>query len=304
MELRLLLARLPPELRALVYSYTLADGSGATNAGLSFQNKTYDLSHTLVELTPVHYGNPNLLALQRYHFLEGEEYAHWILRNGVQLRIKVVFKGHLNTFVQEHWDKKIATHLRNLAKKHPWLHKVTDYDIRIAWNPTAWAPSKKAKRIGAISKRMIEVLTHEMDADLKARRGHVKTEFHIADFLVCDYVRKSQVLGLRDIVWGTDLHCASQIREVSIAVNSEQLIRPKTAARQLPSHLEAIPETIVKKRFGEWHDSTKLISVFRREVRTGHNEWKRSEAKEEDEAVFTSQAFLAVAWEISRFGEA
>ncbi|KAF2440716.1 hypothetical protein P171DRAFT_342385, partial [Karstenula rhodostoma CBS 690.94] len=204
MDYRLLLPQLPPELRDLVYTQTVTEDNHATSTGLDFTSKIYDSSHTRVEIIPVHYGNPALLALQRYHFLEGGEYQHFILKNAVQLRIHVMFKGHTNTFVQEHWDKKMGAHLKNLAKRYPWLRKVADYDIRILWKPASWAPSKKKRRVGAIAKRMVEVLTQEMDADQRASRGVVKTDLRVADFVVSDHILKGEALGLGEFVWELD----------------------------------------------------------------------------------------------------
>ncbi|OAG06830.1 uncharacterized protein CC84DRAFT_1063199, partial [Paraphaeosphaeria sporulosa] len=200
MDYRLLLPQLPPELRDMVYTQTVTSDNHATSAGLDFTSKIYESSHTRVEIIPVHHGNPAMLALQRYHFLEGDEYRHFILKTAVQLRIHVVFKGHTNTFVQEHWDKKMAAHLKNLAKRHPWLRKVAHYDIRILWKPASWAPSKRKRRVGAIAKRMVEVLTQELDVEQRVKRGMVKTDLRIADFVVADHVLKGQTLGLGEFV--------------------------------------------------------------------------------------------------------
>jgi hypothetical protein len=242
MDYRLLLPQLPPELRDLVYTQTVAEDNHATSTGVDFTSKIYDSSHTRVEITPVYYGNPALLALQQYHFLEGDEYRHFILNNAIQLRIHILFKGHTNAFIQEHWDKKMAAHLKNLAKRYPWLRKVTDYDVRILWKPASWAPSKKKRRIGAIAQRMVKVLTQAMDTDLTARRGVVKTDLRIADFVVSDHVLRGQELGLGEFIWELEAGARKQVREVGIALGAGQADRTEETEGYMPSKFKAHEE--------------------------------------------------------------
>ncbi|KAJ8111622.1 hypothetical protein OPT61_g5829 [Boeremia exigua] len=144
--MRTLLPLLPPELRNSVYSY-LAPSPTPTNTGLPLQLKSYSCKHTLIQICPTHSGSTSLLALQQYAFVEGNEYRTWLLNHAITLRIGVVFKGRVNTFVQEHWDKKIETHLHKLAKQHPWLNKVANYDIQILWDaPDGVLKSKHNRR--------------------------------------------------------------------------------------------------------------------------------------------------------------
>lgn len=301
MDYRLLLPELPPELRELVYTQTVSEHTHATSTGLDFTNKVYDSSHTRVEIVPVHYGNPGLLALQRYQFLEGNEYRHFIVNNAIQLRIHVLFKGHLNTFVQEHWDKKMAAHLKNLAKRYPWLRKVTDYDIRITWKPASWGLSKKKRRVGTIAKRMIEVLTQEMDADLMTRRGVVKAGLRVAEFVICDHILRAQALGLGELIWEVETDRAKrQIREVGVARESED--ETGDTAGYMPSKFRAVPKAAATKTLYGWEHGDKYVTSFRRDV-----QWDQeviSEANSEGEGHPTQRAVLAIAEEITGFGEA
>ncbi|KAJ4358479.1 uncharacterized protein N0V89_003063 [Didymosphaeria variabile] len=302
MDYRVLLPQLPPELRDLVYTQTVTEDNQATSTGLDFTRKVYDASHTRVDITPVHCGNPALLALQQYHFLEGDEYRHFILNNAIQLRIHVLFKGHTNTFVQEHWDKKLTAHLKNLAKRYPWLRKVTDYDVRILWKPASWAPSKKKRRIGAIAKRMVEVLTQEMDKDLRMRRGVVKAGLRVADFVVCDHVLRGQTLGLGEFVWDLEEGSArKQIREVGIARDSRGVCDAVETDGYMPSKFKAVPKTTTTAKLHGWEHQEEYVRSFRRDV-----QWDQEEifgAGEATEAP-TQRAALAIAEEISAFGEA
>ncbi|KAF9735469.1 hypothetical protein PMIN06_006919 [Paraphaeosphaeria minitans] len=294
MDHRLLLPQLPPELRDLVYTQTITPDNHATSTGLDFTSKIYDSSHTRVEFIPVHHGNPALLALQRYHFLEGDEYRHFILKTAVQLRIHVVFKGHTNTFVQEHWDKKMAAHLKNLAKRHPWLRKVTQYDIRILWKPASWAQSKRKRRVGAIAKRIVEVLTQEMDGEQRAKRGVVKTDLRIADFVVADHVLKGQTLGLGEFVWELELGARKQVREVGIALDAGKADRAEEPEGYMPSKFRAVPKFISTKRRDGWEEKGIYSPAFRREVEQDQEEMFRADVGDE-----AGSAQRALAKEIS-----
>jgi hypothetical protein len=185
---RLLFPHLPPELRNEVYKYISANDttSPARNTGFPLQLKKYECKHTVVQLCPVHYGSNALLALQKYRFQEAREYRSWLLDNATELRIGVVFKGRINTFVQKDWDKKIEMHLQKLAKQHPWMRKVAKYDIQILWDsPDGVLKSKNNKRTaGQIPQAMVNTLVGLMDENVKGRNGHVTTtlrlQHHIA----------------------------------------------------------------------------------------------------------------------------
>ncbi|KAF1936543.1 hypothetical protein EJ02DRAFT_427428 [Clathrospora elynae] len=178
---RLLLPELPPELRNEVYAYLSDTTSLATNVGLPLQLKTFSCKHTAVQICPVHHGSASLLALQKYHFQEACEYNSWLLSNALELRIGVHFKGRVNTFVQSDWNKKMEAHLRKLAKLHPWLKKVSKYDIQILWDSTDGVlKSKNNKRIaGQIPMAMVKTLTQLMEKDFKRKRGDVNVGLHL-----------------------------------------------------------------------------------------------------------------------------
>lgn len=201
MDIHSLFPSLPPELRNLIYTHTICEDNPATTLGLPFQHKIYDSSHTKVVLTLVHHGNPSLLALRQTNCLEAEEYHKFLLAQALTLRISVLFKGNLNTFIQEHWDKKTRTHLKKLGKKYAWFGKVMQYDVQILWESRAWvAFGRKVRKPGAVAKRMVEVLCEGMDADLKRKRGVVEARLHLADCVVKEYVHGNQALGMKEFV--------------------------------------------------------------------------------------------------------
>lgn len=195
-NMRTILPLLPPELRNSVYSY-LAPSTIPTNAGLPLQLKSYSCKHTLVQICPVHAGSTALLALQRYGFLEGNEYRTWLLNNAITLRIGIVFKGRVNTFVQEHWDKKIETHLQKLAKQYPWLNKAAKYDIQILWDaPDGVLKSKHNRRsAGQIPRAMVRTLTGLMD-DMTRRRSDVQVKLRLEHHVAGVAVRSTPRFGL------------------------------------------------------------------------------------------------------------
>jgi hypothetical protein len=158
-----LFPNLPPELRNEVYNYLSIPWttSVASITGLPLKLKTFECKHTTVEICPVHYGSTGFLALQTSRFPEAREYGSWLLNNAMELRIGVSFHGRINTFVQQDWDKKMETHLRKLAKLHPWLRKVPKYDVQVFWSPVDGVlKSRKNKRTaGQIAKNLATALT-------------------------------------------------------------------------------------------------------------------------------------------------
>ncbi|OAL05844.1 hypothetical protein IQ06DRAFT_362031 [Phaeosphaeriaceae sp. SRC1lsM3a] len=172
---RELFPNLPPELRHEVYSYLSGSRTVTTASvvGLPLKLKHFDCKHTSVQICPVHYESAGLLALEKYRFQEAFEYNSWLLDNAVDLDIGVTFKGRVNTFVQSDWDSKMKTHLRKLAKQHPWLAKVARYNIQILWRPVDGAmKSKNNKRTaGQIVRDMAATLTSLVHDDVKRKRG-------------------------------------------------------------------------------------------------------------------------------------
>lgn len=240
MSTRLLLPLLPPELRDLVYAQTTVCSNPGTTV-IPFTHKLYDKGYTCVEIIPFHHGNPSLLALQSYRYLERKEYAKWVLANAVHLRVTVVFKLHLYTFLQGHWDKKMGVHSRKLVNTYPWLQKAVDYDVKILCRPKESATRKKQRRIGAVAKRMVEVLTQMMDAETSVKRGCVKAVLYVPDWIVGGYRLRRQTLGLGEFVWGVDGEYArTQVREVRVTMEAGNRMNqkiPPDALRRYPRSL-------------------------------------------------------------------
>jgi hypothetical protein len=274
MEPRFLFPDLPAELRNIIYAETTSPSQPASQAGLPFTSKTYTFSHTTVTMMPIHRGLPTLLALRKYRFQEAGEYASYLLANALTLRITILFHGHMSTFIQSHWDAKIATHLKNLLKKYPWLAKVVDYNIRIVWEPKL-VSGKKRREIGGIAKRMVEVLTSMADAELKRKRGSSKVELQVGVTTACEYVGLGQALGLKEFVRFPQEGWRTQGRKVTISPAKRILDSSphskkhgfgeveewecrvagrlffETKARSLPNGTVTRAETITKPRDGD-----------------------------------------------------
>ncbi|RMZ69374.1 hypothetical protein GMOD_00006163 [Pyrenophora seminiperda CCB06] len=173
----LLFPNLPPELRQEIYTHLSNDPSTpACTTSIPLALKTFHCKHTTLQLLPIHHGSAGLLSLPPNIFPEAAEYHHWLLSNAVSLRIGVHFRGRVNTFVQADWDKKVAAHINKLAKRHPWLRKVSNYDIKILWSAEDTAlKSKNGKRVaGSIPSAMADSLTCITDERVKQRKGEVK----------------------------------------------------------------------------------------------------------------------------------
>lgn len=270
-NMRTLLPTLPPELRNSIYSYlsTQDINSSATNTGLPLQLKSYSCKHTLIQISPVHSGSPALLALQRYAYLEGHEYRTWLLNHAITLRIGVVFKGRVNTFVQEHWDKKLATHLHKLAKQHPWLKKVASYDIQILWDaPDGVLKSKHNRRsAGLIPRDMVQTLTGLMDADVRRKVGDVRVKLRLEHHVAGVAVRSTPRFGLGCFMAlppaGTASGCARQTLEVWKEPCPR--ILPRKSARLTPVVTKPEEKELLRVREGrvDWFDRGQGTLVMR-----------------------------------------
>lgn len=203
---RLLFPKLPPELRNEVYNYlsTPEAASPGLTVGLPLKLKLYECKHTSLEICPVHYGSAGLLALQKYDFQESLEYSAWLLSNKVELRVGVVFKGRVNTFVQTDWDKKTEAHLNKLAKLHPWLKKVAKYDIQILWAPKdGLLKSRNNKKVtGQLPRDMVKTLASLLDEDIKKKRGTVNVRLLLEHRIAVETVFMDTKLGLADFLSG------------------------------------------------------------------------------------------------------
>lgn len=266
--MRTLLPMLPPELRNSVYSY-LSPSAIPTNTGLPLKLKSYTCKHTFVQICPIHSGSTALLALQRYAFLEGNEYQTWLPNHAITLRIGVVFKGRANTFVQEHWDKKVETHLQKLAKQHPWLRKVAKYDIHILWDaPDGVLKSKHNRRsAGQIPHAMVRTLTRLMDGDVRSKVGDVQVRLRLEHHVAGVAVRSSPRFGLGSFMAlppdATALDCARQTLEVWKELCPKVL--PRKSARLTPIVTKLAEKELLKCEDGAvdwigWGQGTLVMS--------------------------------------------
>jgi hypothetical protein len=270
---RLLFSNLPPELRNEIYKYLSAPESAlpGLTVGLPLKLKLYECKHTALEFCPVHYGSAGLLALQKYDFQESHEYGSWLLNNGIELRVGIVFKGRVNTFVHVDWDKKIEAHLNKLAKLHPWLTKVVKYDIQILWAPIDGVlKSRKNKRVaGQIPRDMVKTLTCLLDKNLKRKRGAVNVRLRLEHRVAVETVFTGTKLGLAEFLSGKNALAGFNRQTWEVYKESCSLpLRDKTGSRlQLPLHEkknEKIHLLVVEEESVDWSGMVKGQLVMRK----------------------------------------
>jgi hypothetical protein len=277
---------LPPELRNEIYTYLSTPRLDAQplSSHIPLQLKTFTCKHTTVQICPVHHGSTGLLALPRERFLEAREYQSWLLNNALELHISVHFKGRINTFAQEHWDKKMQAHLRKLAKLHPWLNKVAHYNINILWAPLDGAlKSKNNKRIaGHVPLDMATTLTQLMYADVRRKQARIRLGLHLDhSFAVANAMAPAKfglaaflmgkdhnniLHGFRNLtrdVWKTPCTTFSTLQSPALPSSSfsTSLVMPPTTPQDEP--LIAVDEGLVK-----WSARTQGQLVMRKSTNT------------------------------------
>ncbi|KAL6712307.1 hypothetical protein ACN47E_000184 [Coniothyrium glycines] len=270
-SMRSLLYDLPPELRNEVYGYlsTTEPSSVPKTTGLPLQLKRFDCKHTTVQICPVHFASTGLLAFQKYNFLEAREYGSWILGDALELRVGVVFKSRVNTFVQADWNKKLDVHLNKLAKQHPWLRKVAKYNIQILWDTTdSVLKSKKNKRTaGQIPREMVRTITSLMDEDVRRKRSHVRVRLHVEHRIALEHAVSFKPFGLKDFLL---LHedgyksCSAAILKRPFIAPAQSLVR--LPLKELPPIVKEDKDLLVSKnnsvQWTAWTDSHLVLAQF------------------------------------------
>jgi hypothetical protein len=271
-----LFPNLPPELRNEVYNYlSIPTASAPSIFGLPFKLKTFECKHTTVEICPVHYGSDGLLALQTHQFPEAREYGSWLLNNAMELRIGVTFKGRVNTFVQQDWDRKMEAHLRKLAKLHPWLKKVVKYDVQILWSPVDGVlKSRKNKRTaGKMAGDLAKALMALVGADVKGGKGELNLKLCLDHKFAAETVISGTRFGFDDFLApGTDMGSfRRQTREVWKEPYMK-LVKEKTGARFLVIPLAQSEERslmAVENNLVKWNIGVLGHLVMRKQILDG-----------------------------------
>jgi hypothetical protein len=202
--MRELFPQLPPELRNEVYTYlsTPESPSHATTFGLPLKLKTFECKHTTVQICPVHHESNALLSLGAYRFQEAIEYNTWLLNNATELRIGIAFKGRVDTFIQQDWDRKTEAHLRKLVKLHPWLKKVAKYDVQVLWSPLdgVMKSRKKTRTAGQIVRDITATLTSLADERVKTKRGEINLKLCLDHAFAVETVISRTKFGFADVL--------------------------------------------------------------------------------------------------------
>jgi hypothetical protein len=269
---RLLFPNLPPELRNEVFRYLSVPDTlpKATINGLPLKLKTYECKHTTVEICPVHYGSTSLLALQSYRFLEAREYRSWLLDNEIELKIGVTFKGRVNTFVQKDWDAKMETHLRKLAKMHPWLKKVAKFDVRVLWSP-ADGVMKGKRMAGQIPSGILATLMGLVGPEVKRKKGELRVQLCLEHAVAVETV----ISGTRFGFAGFMTAATETFKKETIEVWKEAHVKQRgvePGVRFLPlmtSHQEKRGVLNVEKGLVEWTIGLQGNSVMRKDLLDG-----------------------------------
>ena len=235
-DARFLLPSLPPELRNEVYKQLSRPDSTslATTAGLPLQLQIYKCKHTVTHIYPVHYDATSLLALRECRFQEAHEYYSWLVDHALELRIRVKFQGRIDHFVQAHWDQKMETHLRKLAKRHPWLMKVGRYDIQVHWDAKDGIPGvRETKRTpGLISRKLAETLTLLMEQQV---RHHVKISLYLECRIAVQYVTAGFKFGFEDFFLTPSSASAPQLLALEIwTLPCTRSVQPAASQPSLP----------------------------------------------------------------------
>jgi hypothetical protein len=257
-NMRTIFSDLPPELRNEVFTYlsTPDIDSAPTNAGLPLQLRTFECKHTTIQICPVHYGSTSLLALQTYRFQEACEYRSWLFDNAISLQIGVIFKGRVNTFVLADWTKKVETHLRKLAKQHPWLNKVAKYDIHILWDATdgVLKSKKKGRTAGQIPREMAKTLTLLMDQDVKRRRSDVTVRLLLEHQVAVENALSSTKFALDDFLSMADVdgfrNLTKEVYKRPSVEPTQPLVRTPLVRVQHVAHKE---KSLLEARQGAVH---------------------------------------------------
>ncbi|KAF2264386.1 hypothetical protein CC78DRAFT_234088 [Lojkania enalia] len=240
LEPRLLLPAFPPELRNNIYAATVSPTHPATNAGLPFTSKSYEISATTVEIHPVYRGSAALLALAAYRFQEGREYESFLFTHGIELRVVVKFKALPQVFIAEHWARKLQVHMRKLVKKYAWVGKAVKWDVRVIWQPKggAWEHARYEHKIPGIVNRMADELVA-----FSTVKGRV--DVHIALCLGPGYVafRNS---WMNNFLAGKVGGAREERREVIVEVLEKKEVR-RTGLVKVPDVLKEKEVVLVKK---------------------------------------------------------
>jgi hypothetical protein len=230
---------LPPELRNEVYTYlsTPESASYATTFGLPLKFKTFECKHTTVQICPVHHGSNGLLSLRAYQFQEATEYNTWLLNNAVELRIGIAFKGRVNTFVQQDWDRRMEAHLRKLANLYPWLKKVAKYDVQVLWNPMdgVMKSRKNTRTAGQIVRDITTTLTTLVDGEVKKKRGEINLKLYLDHAFAVETVISRTRFGFVDFLSPTTTGSDGFMKQTrEVWKDAPKPLNAKTGSRLLP----------------------------------------------------------------------
>ncbi|KAF2275801.1 uncharacterized protein EI97DRAFT_501577 [Westerdykella ornata] len=282
-KIRHLFPTLPPEIRNEIYAYASSSSQNpATINGLPFATKTYNYSQTSVVICPIHTGNPSLLALQRYGFLEAKEYYSWLMVHAIQIRISVVFKGHVGWFSQKHWEEKMTASLQKLVKKYPWIGTAAQRDVRVLWDAKMESMAAKPGRAAEIVNAMVKTLVGFQDPRVRARDGVVSVRFHIPHSFAAAKVLHGWQFGLETFL-GARAAPEARVERREVTLGDVVKRGPAKVTERflaVPGRVEEKEVIVVQNGRVEWTSGTEGLLVMRRIVQEGRS-WQEMVAVDE-----------------------
>lgn len=290
--MRELFPTLPPELRNEVYTYlsTSESASRPTTFGLPLKLKTFECKHTTVQICPVHHGSTSLLSLRKYQFQEASEYNSWLLNNAIELKVGVIFKGRVNTFVQQDWDKKMLAHLQKLAKLYPWLRKIARYDVQVLWNPVdgVMKSRKNTRTAGKIVNNITTTLTTVVDQEVKRKQGEISLKLCLDHGFAVETVISGTRFGFVDFLTSPAID-SNGFRKQTREVWKEAAKPPesKTGSRLLPispTKLEGTSVMEAERNSLKWTADTNGLLVMRKHLVDGEVTYIEAETESEKDS--------------------
>ncbi|KAF2656740.1 hypothetical protein K491DRAFT_691786 [Lophiostoma macrostomum CBS 122681] len=290
-----LFATLPAELRNEIYSYLCTSSSSSSQhpstTALPLTTKTYNLPHTTLTLTPTHTGSTSLLALSKHNVLEAAEYHAYLLTHGISVLVAIDFHGHVSTFDARHWADRTSASLRKLVKKYRWLANARVWDVRIVWNPPAFAAQHGPwGRSGEIARALVETVGGFVRGVSVGKRSvDFRARWCLPRYVASLNVVIQGYLGIEGFLRPVGDGGGVQEREVVVLGLEEQdgrfsleRMKPGLLRASLGSRVEGELLSVVNER-ALWRDDVAGGTLLMRTVVEGGKvAWEEPDCKEED----------------------
>lgn len=196
----------------------------------------------------------------------------------------MLFNGHVNTFVQKHWDEKLQRSLKKLVRKYEWLAKSAKWDVMVLWEPGVDSVRRaKASAIGGISKAMASTILGFRGESVRARKGDVKVRVHLPLAVAAERIGAGVGFGLDGFLVGdVSINARNEVWEITMGA-------PEVKKKQM-SRLLTVRDVLKKREMlvidgGRvwWDKGTHGALVMRRVVENGKEWWEMLEFPDKDQ---------------------